>query len=112
MDSSKEFRIKQSMKPRVVSCERIIYSFYSDTFPYGDHYIRMIPEVSSESHDLSQSKIVMDAVESFRKLITDVLTAEVGPIRANFDEKIARIRVLEKEIETRVGLCPRNWVLE
>ena len=100
------------MKPWVVSCERIIYSFYSDTFPYGDHYIQMIPEVSSESHDLSQSKIVMDAMESLRKLITDVLTAEVGPIRANFDEKIARIRVLEKEIEARVGLCSRNWVLE
>ena len=95
-----------------MSCERIIYTLYFDTFLYGDHYIQMIPEVSSESHDLSQSKIVMDAVESFRKLITDVLTAEVGPIRANFDEKIARIRVLEKEIETRVGLCPQNWVLE
>ena len=77
-----------------------------------DHYIQMIPEVSPESHDLSQSKTVMNAVESFRKLITDVLTAEVGPIRANFDEKIARIRVLEKDIETSVGLCPRDWVLE
>lgn len=90
-------------RTNVLACHHLL------TLPYDDRYIQMIPEVGTESYDPSQSNVVIDATKRFEKILNDLLTAEVSPIRAALNEKNARIEALELEIE--VGLCPLTWVL-
>ena len=70
----------------------------------------MIPEVGSELCDLLQSDLVIDGAKNLEKIIDDLVTAEVSSIQADLNEKVARIEVLELEIE--VGLCTLTWLLE